>query len=125
MEVFNSLPKTFNGVVNGHQTSILRGGKPNYIAYDKAQFYLDSRYQLNEVLGKGSYGTVASAVDTKSSDNGLLLIKKVSSIFNVEILMKRAVRELKLMRFFKGHRNVSCHIKYNELQFTNINRLST
>lgn len=102
-----TLSKAPNGVVNGHGTSILRGGRPNYIVYDKAQFYLDSRYQLQEVLGKGSYGTVVSAIDLKSPDHAPLLIKKVSHIFNKEILLKRAVRELKIMRFFKGHKNVS------------------
>lgn len=71
------------------------------------EFLVDQRYKLGEVLGKGSYGTVYSAVDTKSVDNPQIAIKKVSNIFYKEVLMKRAVREIKLMRHFKGHKNVS------------------
>lgn len=71
------------------------------------EFLVDQRYKLGEILGKGSYGTVYSAVDTKSVDKPQIAIKKVSNIFHKEVLMKRAVREIKLMRHFKGHKNVS------------------
>lgn len=86
--------------------------KNDHIIYKDANFSINSRYQIQRILGKGSYGTVCSAIDTKSSkgDEKLqLAIKKVSSIFKREVLMKRAVRELKLMRHFKGHRNVTIH----------------
>jgi mitogen-activated protein kinase len=75
---------------------------------DGANFSVDSRYQIQAVLGKGSYGTVCSAVDTKTSHTkeSKVAIKKISRIFDREILMKRAVRELKLMRHLKGHKNV-------------------
>ncbi|ODQ81949.1 hypothetical protein BABINDRAFT_32129 [Babjeviella inositovora NRRL Y-12698] len=87
-----------------------------YSVYEKANFYLDSRYQVQLVLGKGSYGTVCSAIDTiaptscggTSTSPGphYLAIKKVSNIFHKEVLLKRAIRELKLMRHFKGHKNI-------------------
>lgn len=89
--------------------------KNSYIIYKDANFSINSRYQIQSVLGKGSYGTVCSAVDTKSSNGEetmQLAIKKVSNIFKREVLMKRAVRELKLMRHFKGHRNVSNHQRF-------------
>ena len=35
-----------------------------------------------------------------------LAIKKVTNIFNREILLKRAIRELKFLNFFKGHKNI-------------------
>ncbi|KAG7699577.1 hypothetical protein KL930_001791 [Ogataea haglerorum] len=79
---------------------------PSRIVYEKANFYLDSRYHIISVLGKGSYGTVCSAVDMQSKDKVSIAIKKVSNIFNKEVLLKRAVRELKLMSYFKGHKNI-------------------
>lgn len=81
--------------------------KQNYAFFEKANFYIDSRYEIQKILGKGSYGTVCSAIDTKSADtNNQIAIKKVSNIFNKEVLLKRAIRELRLMRHFKGHRNI-------------------
>lgn len=81
--------------------------KSGYAVYEEANFYIDSRYKVQNVLGKGSYGTVCSAIDLSNEDKPVsIAIKKVSNIFNKEVLLKRAVRELKLMRFFKGHRNV-------------------
>ena len=77
--------------------------KNEHTIYKDANFSISSRYQIQTILGKGSYGTVCSAIDTKSSNGDetlQLAIKKVSSIFKREVLMKRAVRELKLMRHF-------------------------
>ncbi|ODV98593.1 hypothetical protein PACTADRAFT_74127 [Pachysolen tannophilus NRRL Y-2460] len=91
---------------NHSSDQLLGSNKPNYVVYDKANFYIDSRYQVQHVLGKGSYGTVCSAVDLKSRENVPLAIKKVSDIFTKEVLLKRALRELKLMRYFKGHKNI-------------------
>ncbi|CCE86510.1 Piso0_005005 [Millerozyma farinosa CBS 7064] len=82
--------------------------KKNQI-YKEANFSIDPRYQIQSILGKGSYGTVCSAIDSKSSSGNeavQLAIKKVSNIFKKEVLLKRAVRELKLMKHFKGHRNI-------------------
>ncbi|ABN67680.2 predicted protein, partial [Scheffersomyces stipitis CBS 6054] len=81
-------------------------------------FSIDSRYELEKVLGKGSYGTVCSAIDTRKShpdaEYSRIAIKKVSNIFNKDILLKRAVRELKFMRHFKGHRNVNLDIVFTK-----------
>lgn len=96
-----------------HKTKNLRDmgsfSRKSHTIYKDANFSIDSRYQIQSILGKGSYGTVCSAIDTKSShgeEKVQLAIKKVSNIFKKEVLLKRAVRELKLMRHFKGHRNV-------------------
>ncbi|OUM51157.1 hypothetical protein BVG19_g244 [[Candida] boidinii] len=78
----------------------------SYAVYEKADFYLDQRYKVYQVLGKGSYGTVCSAKDLTNEEDCFIAIKKLNSIFNKEVLLKRAVRELKLMNFFKGHRNI-------------------
>ena len=72
-------------------------------------FLVDSRYEIVRVLGKGSYGVVCSAIYTKSSVSPLehnIAINKVKKILNKDILLKRAIRELKLMMFFRGHKNV-------------------
>ncbi|EER33252.1 sporulation-specific mitogen-activated protein kinase SMK1 [Candida tropicalis MYA-3404] len=73
-------------------------------------FLVDSRYEIVRVLGKGSYGVVCSAIDTKSSSSGMehkIAIKKVTKIFNKDILLIRAIRELKFMMFFRGHKNIA------------------
>ncbi|AOW27002.1 mitogen-activated protein kinase [Candida albicans P57072] len=73
-------------------------------------FLVDSRYEIVRVLGKGSYGVVCSAIDTKSSVSAMehkIAIKKVTKIFNKDILLIRAIRELKFMMFFRGHKNIA------------------
>lgn len=34
-------------------------------------------------------------------------VKKVTNVFSKKILAKRALREIKLLQHFRGHRNVS------------------
>lgn len=93
------------------ENTIANRGK--LVAFKNAGFLIDSRYQIKSILGKGSYGTVCSAVDTKASVDGeeefQVAIKKVCNIFGREVLLKRALRELKLMRHFRGHKNVIRH----------------
>ena len=36
-----------------------------------------------------------------------MAIKKVTNVFSKKILAKRALREIKLLQHFRGHRNVS------------------
>lgn len=42
-------------------------------------------------------------------------IKKVTNVFSKKILAKRALREIKLLQHFRGHRNVRrstlCHVE--------------
>lgn len=78
--------------------------------YDDIQFAIDSRYKVTKVLGKGTYGVVCLAYEANESSNRKVAIKKVMKIFTNEVLVKRAMRELKLMRHFRGHRNV-CWIR--------------
>lgn len=75
--------------------------------YDDIQFAIDSRYKVTKVLGKGTYGVVCLAYESSESGTRKVAIKKVMKIFTNETLVKRAMRELKLMRHFRGHRNVS------------------
>ncbi|KND96400.2 middle sporulation-specific mitogen-activated protein kinase [Candidozyma auris] len=79
----------------------------DYKVYRDQKFLLPRRYKLIKVLGSGSYGVVCSVVDTKARDQCVeLAVKKVGRIFKDPILMRRAIRELRLMRFLRGHRNV-------------------
>lgn len=80
--------------------------EPHRTVYERTNFYVDSRYQIVNMLGKGSYGTVCSAVNLKAKGKPSVAIKKVCNIFNREVLLKRALRELKLMAFFRGHKNI-------------------
>ncbi|CCH44111.1 Mitogen-activated protein kinase hog1 [Wickerhamomyces ciferrii] len=81
--------------------------KSKYVVFEEANFYIDVKYQITAILGKGSYGTVCQARDVSVPDAPVeVAIKKVTNIFNKEILLKRAVRELKLMKFFRGHKNI-------------------
>lgn len=84
--------------------------KADHVAHKETNFCIDKRYKILNVLGKGSYGLVCSATDTKSTLQGNqrldIAIKKVHNIFGREVLLKRAIREVKLMKHFRGHRNV-------------------
>jgi len=53
----------------------------------------------------------SSVVETDKGPNEpkqKLAIKKVTNVFSKKILAKRALREIKLLQHFRGHRNV-CH----------------
>lgn len=78
---------------------------------ENVSFSLPSKYVVVQVLGKGSYGTVCSAKDVSlnylnKNKECLIAIKKITNIFLKEILLKRAIRELKFMNFFQGHKNI-------------------
>ncbi|KAK6867302.1 Mitogen-activated protein kinase MKC1 [Candida tropicalis] len=86
------------------------------------EFIIDRRFKIVKELGHGAYGIVCSAkyddgTSTKdepdsqnngSSDGSYVAIKKITNIFTKKILCKRALRELKLLQFFRGHKNITC-----------------
>jgi len=51
----------------------------------------------------------ASAATNTSSGEGVA-IKKVTNVFSKKILAKRALREIKLLQHFRGHRNVRAYM---------------
>ncbi|KAH3662549.1 hypothetical protein OGAPHI_005801 [Ogataea philodendri] len=72
-------------------------------------FIVDRRFQLIKGLGQGAYGIVCSAKYIEANDEGgHVAIKKVTNIFSKKILCKRALREIKLLRHFRGHKNITC-----------------
>ncbi|PSR96529.1 Mitogen-activated protein kinase [Actinidia chinensis var. chinensis] len=58
-----------------------------------------SRYQVQEVIGKGSYGVVGSAVDTHTGER--VAIKKINDVFEHVSDATRILREIKLLRLLR------------------------
>ena len=67
---------------------------------------VDERYDVTKELGQGAYGIVCAATNRQSGEG--VAIKKVTNIFSKRILAKRALREIKLLQHFRGHRNITC-----------------
>jgi hypothetical protein len=49
----------------------------------------------------------SAAVNNQTNEG--VAIKKITNVFSKKILAKRALREIKLLQHFRGHRNVSKH----------------
>jgi len=77
-------------------------------------FIVDERYTVTKELGQGAYGIVPltfllfHSAATNSQTNEGVAIKKVTNVFSKKILAKRALREIKLLQHFRGHRNITC-----------------
>lgn len=71
-------------------------------------FTVDKRFQLIKEIGHGAYGIVCSARFTEAADETTVAIKKVTNVFSKTLLCKRSLRELKLLRHFRGHKNITC-----------------
>jgi serine/threonine protein kinase len=57
------------------------------------------RYQIKEIIGKGSYGVVCSAVDTTTGEK--VAIKKINNVFDHVSDATRILREIKLLRLLR------------------------
>ncbi|KAL3035767.1 hypothetical protein AAZX31_02G269700 [Glycine max] len=58
-----------------------------------------SRYKIQEVIGKGSYGVVCSAIDSHTGEK--VAIKKIHDIFEHVSDAARILREIKLLRLLR------------------------
>ncbi|XP_040380193.1 mitogen-activated protein kinase 7 isoform X1 [Oryza brachyantha] len=58
-----------------------------------------SRYKIQEIVGKGSYGVVCSAIDQHTGDK--VAIKKITNIFEHLSDAARILREVKLLRLLR------------------------
>ncbi|KAG6470639.1 hypothetical protein ZIOFF_071716 [Zingiber officinale] len=58
-----------------------------------------SQYQIQEVIGKGSYGVVAAAIDTHTGER--VAIKKINDVFEHVSDATRILREIKLLRLLR------------------------
>lgn len=75
-------------------------------------FIIDQRFKIVKELGHGAYGIVCSAKyddgNDSTTEGNFVAIKKITNIFSKKILCKRSLRELKLLQFFRGHKNITC-----------------
>ncbi|KAJ3670054.1 hypothetical protein LUZ60_010378 [Juncus effusus] len=69
----------------------------------EAEFFTEygeaNRYQIHEVIGKGSYGVVAAATDAHTGER--VAIKKINDVFEHVSDATRILREIKLLRLLK------------------------
>ncbi|BDA42491.1 Mitogen-activated protein kinase 15 [Coccomyxa sp. Obi] len=70
---------------------------------DTKEFFTEygeaNRYAIKEVIGKGSYGVVCSAVDIKTGEK--VAIKKIHNVFDHVSDATRILREIKLLRLLR------------------------
>ncbi|KAG5608329.1 hypothetical protein H5410_019610 [Solanum commersonii] len=57
------------------------------------------QYEIQEVVGKGSYGVVAAAIDTHTGEK--VAIKKINDVFEHSCEATRILREIKLLRLLR------------------------
>lgn len=57
------------------------------------------RYVIQEVIGRGSYGTVCAAIDAVSGAK--VAIKRIQNVFDNVADATRILREIKLLRLLK------------------------
>lgn len=86
------------------------------------EFTIDKRFELVKELGHGAYGIVCSARYSETPDV-TVAIKKVTNIFSKKILCKRALREIKLLRHFRGHKNITCLYDLDIINKQNFNEV--
>ncbi|KAI4311230.1 hypothetical protein MLD38_036140 [Melastoma candidum] len=76
---------------------------PRKKSYAEVEFFTEygegSRYKIEEVIGKGSYGVVCSAYDTHAGEK--VAIKKINDIFEHVSDATRILREIKLLRLLR------------------------
>lgn len=65
---------------------------------------LANRYCLNQVIGEGAYGVVASAQDVVTGDE--VAVKRIKRVLDTYPMATRILRELKFLRLLRGHDNV-------------------
>lgn len=65
---------------------------------------LANRYRLNQVIGEGAYGVVASAQDMMTGDE--VAVKRIQRVLDSYPMATRILRELKFLRLLRGHDNV-------------------
>ncbi|WJZ80491.1 hypothetical protein VitviT2T_000407 [Vitis vinifera] len=78
--------------MDSHRKSML--DKEFFTEYGEA-----TQYEIQEVVGKGSYGVVASAVNTHTGER--VAIKKINDVFENVSDATRILREIKLLRLLR------------------------
>jgi len=83
--------------------SVTRTISAQFLGSSEMDFFSEygdaNRYKIQEVIGKGSYGVVCSAIDQHTGDK--VAIKKIHNIFEHLSDAARILREIKLLRLLR------------------------
>merc|ERR1719486_1264677 len=71
----------------------------NTASADAASFKIPARYKFTKLLGSGSYGVVASFYDGGRGRD--VAIKRVKRVFDNFLVLRRTLREIRLMSHFR------------------------
>jgi hypothetical protein len=83
-------------------TSLSRQHPP--LPEDFSEWAVGDRYELVRMLGRGSYGEVAQAIDLSvGRRDAFVAIKRIQSPFDQEIDAIRLYREIHILRRMRGH----------------------
>ncbi|ODV88723.1 hypothetical protein CANCADRAFT_29043 [Tortispora caseinolytica NRRL Y-17796] len=86
-------------------------------------FTIDKSLKLTRELGQGAYGIVCSAKPADDPNGKGVAVKKVTNVFSRSIVCKRALRELKLLRHFRNHKNIVCLYNLDIVDVNNFNEV--
>lgn len=77
---------------------------PSSLNEDFSDWAVGDRYQMMRLLGRGSYGEVAQAVDLLAGKpDAFVAIKRIQSPFDQEVDAIRLYREIFILRRMRGH----------------------
>ena len=80
------------------------GGRVLPMSEDFSEWAVGDRYEMIRILGRGSYGEVAQAVDKYAGrPDAYVAIKRILSPFDQEIDAVRLYREIHILRRLRGH----------------------
>lgn len=105
--VYNQVSTTLKEILAYPTNHIMDVERQTFKVFNQ-DFTIDKRFELIKEIGHGAYGIVCSARFTEASEETTVAIKKVTNIFSKILLCKRSLRELKLLRHFRGHKNITC-----------------
>lgn len=75
-----------------------------HLPEDFSDWEVGGRYKLMRVLGRGSYGVVAQALDLHAGrPDAFVAIKRIQSPFDQEVDAIRLYREIHILRHMRGH----------------------
>ena len=78
--------------------------KPPALPEDFSEWAVGDRYKMMRILGRGSYGEVAQAVDLFAGrPDAYVAIKRIQSPFDQEVDAIRLYREMHILRRMRGH----------------------
>ena len=81
----------------------LRDSCENMYSVNESSFAVPSQYHVLEPIGQGVYGLVCSALNKSSGEH--VAIKKIEKAFDHIMFTKRALRELRILRYL-NHDNI-------------------